>query len=144
MVKFNKKKIFIGFLIVFFLIPIVNFCSMSDEDLQKYKQERFQKNYNRFKIDSIKNVKENPELAAINAEVELKKILNDPSSYQRDNIDSYYDETLHGYICEIQYRAKNGFGGTMRYTTKFLIYINPKFNKDTGETEIYYKSVLLK
>lgn len=57
--------------------------------------------------------------AESNAEMILKKILNDPESLVIE--DSVCKKGKKGWICKVYYRAKNGFGGYVKESIDVIL-----------------------
>lgn len=111
------KKVFKWFAIfmaIMFVGSFIYVSTMNEKDLEKWEIEKREKAYAQFQVDSLNHCTDSPYLAEFYAQEFIKKYLNDPESFTVHNSKTVYNPNRGVYVVDLDYGARNGFGGMVR------------------------------
>lgn len=137
------KKVIKWFFIVMAVMFVGSFlyvATLSEEDMANIDKERKEKAYNQFQKDSLRFCTDATYSAEQYAQNFIKDNLRDPQSFVAHKSKTVYNKNRNLYVTDLDYGAKNGFGGMVR--KRCLIYVKHTAVFDTiAKNGKYYQSV---
>ena len=135
------KKVFkiigIGFLCLLGLGIIM--CIFEDKDVARAQEK--ERNYVKFQKDSLEYATNSPWIAENRVEKQIVSMLKDPDSFKIHNKSTVYNKYKNAYIVDIDYGAKNSFGGMVRSRQLYEIKVTCQFDTIKNDTETYTEIV---